>query len=291
MIYQPDKQNISLCEALSIRPGITAVIGGGGKTTLIKSLAEELTGHKTVPSAASGKPGASALPSVLLCTSTHMWPSDEYPCVETAPDEASYRILEKLRRAFSESPIVSAGTLEKSTGKYTAPSVSFKELLSIADCCLVEADGSKGLPFKAHASYEPVIPEGTSRTVLVTGASAFCKPVQEAVHRPEIFLHKVNALPDSALRASFGTFGLAEEPACGPGGSYAKETDSAFTPDCLLTPELAAAFINLEGLADICLLTQTDLLCEESAPDLIKRFGEKLSIPLLTASLVRRPLA
>ena len=51
---------------LGLRPGVTAVIGSGGKTSLLRRLAAELPG------------------TVLLCTTTHIRPFEEYPLL-TAP--------------------------------------------------------------------------------------------------------------------------------------------------------------------------------------------------------------
>ena len=48
---------MSLCENLHIEPGITAIIGSGGKTTLLARLAEELPG------------------TIVLATSTRILPS------------------------------------------------------------------------------------------------------------------------------------------------------------------------------------------------------------------------
>ena len=36
---------MTLSQLLDIRPGVTAVIGGGGKTTLLRTLGEELAGQ------------------------------------------------------------------------------------------------------------------------------------------------------------------------------------------------------------------------------------------------------
>ena len=51
---------------------------------------------------------------------------------------------------------------------------------------LVEADGSKRLPAKAHASWEPVLPPQRKRTVCVFGASALGQSIQTAAHRPAL---------------------------------------------------------------------------------------------------------
>ena len=44
-------------------------------------------------------------------------------------------------------------------GKFGPPEQSWAELCTLADYVLVEADGSRGLPLKAHLSHEPVLPQ------------------------------------------------------------------------------------------------------------------------------------
>jgi probable selenium-dependent hydroxylase accessory protein YqeC len=147
---------------LKICPGITAVIGGGGKTTLLRTLGEELaeTGRK-----------------VLLCTTTKIFPFEGLPCVMEKGEEA-------LLAARERSGLVCAGTLLEN-GKLTAPAVPMARLEALFDYVLVEADGSAHLPLKAHAPHEPVIPETAAQTVCVVGASGFGRPIREAAHRPE----------------------------------------------------------------------------------------------------------
>lgn len=148
--------------ALKICPGITAVIGGGGKTTLLRTLGEELaeTGRK-----------------VLLCTTTKIFPFEGLPCVTEKGEEA-------LLAARGRSGLVCAGTLLEN-GKLTAPAVPMARLEALFDYVLVEADGSAHLPLKAHAPHEPVIPEAAAQTICVVGASGFGRPIREAAHRPE----------------------------------------------------------------------------------------------------------
>ncbi len=145
----------NLAEKLHIVPGLTAIIGGGGKTTLLYALGRELSQRG----------------SVILSTSTHIWAPKDLPfAAQTGRVEG----------------LLCLGTpLEN--GKITAPGQSFSELCALADFVLVEADGSKGLPIKAHASHEPVIPENAAQVICVVGASGLGKPAREAVHRPEIF--------------------------------------------------------------------------------------------------------
>ena len=53
---------------------------------------------------------------------------------------------------------------------------------------LVEADGSRGLPVKAPAPYEPAIPPGTDLVIGVIGLDCLGWPMgSETVHRPERF--------------------------------------------------------------------------------------------------------
>lgn len=64
------------------------------------------------------------------------------------------------------------------------------ELAQRFDYVLAEADGSKRLPLKAHAAWEPVIPAGTANVIWILGASGLGKPINEAVHRPELFCER-----------------------------------------------------------------------------------------------------
>ena len=150
-----------LADLLAIRPGVTAVIGGGGKTTLLRTLGEEL--------AAEGK-------HVLLCTTTKILPFPGLPCALTGAE------LEALGR---EHRLMCAGTTVPGTEKLTAPETPMAQLAEWFDYVLVEADGAARRPLKAHAPHEPVIPAEANQTICVVGASGFGQPIARAVHRPE----------------------------------------------------------------------------------------------------------
>ena len=151
-----------MAKLLDMHPGVTAVIGGGGKTTLLRTLGEELAEESRV----------------LLCTTTKIFPFHDLPCAMTAEE------LNSLRR---ELRLMCAGTPVPGTEKLTAPPVPMAELAAWFDYVLVEADGSAQRPFKAHASHEPVIPAEASQVICVVGASGFGKPIREATHRPELY--------------------------------------------------------------------------------------------------------
>ena len=118
---------MQISDLLKIGRGVTALIGGGGKTTLLCRLAEELKKKGTV----------------ILATSTKMYPPQQYPLLTEGSEEA-------LRAALKAHGVVAVGTVNEE-GKLSAPECSFEALAELADYVLVEADGSRGLPLKAHA--------------------------------------------------------------------------------------------------------------------------------------------
>ena len=168
---------MDLSALLEIRPGVTAVIGGGGKTTLLRVLGTEL---------------AEAGARVLLCTTTKIFPFDGLLNL-TGPSE------EALAEALKARRLVCAGSPVSGTGKLTAPAIPMKKLAALADYVLVEADGSAGRPFKAHAAHEPMLPRLANQVIYMVGASGFGRPVREAVHRPELFWFLSNLEPEAPV--------------------------------------------------------------------------------------------
>ena len=83
-------------------------------------------------------------------------------------------------------------------GKLSAPAEPLDQLAQRFDYVLAEADGSKRLPLKAHAAWEPVIPAAATNVVWVVGASGLGKPVAEVVHRPELFCERCGCEPTDA---------------------------------------------------------------------------------------------
>ena len=88
--------------------------------------------------------------------------------------------------------------MDPETGKLSAPAESLDQLAQRFDYVLAEADGSKRLPLKAHAAWEPVIPAATANVVWVVGASGLGKPVAKVVHRPELFCERCGCEPTDA---------------------------------------------------------------------------------------------
>ena len=104
---------MQLYERLGVPCGVTAVIGSGGKTTLLSALSRELPG------------------TVILTTTTHILPFEGVPLL-TAPTE------DEVRAALARSRVLCLGTPAPES-KLTAPSLPFSLLEQLADYVLVEA--------------------------------------------------------------------------------------------------------------------------------------------------------
>ena len=214
-------------EALDIRPGLTAIIGSGGKSTLLQVLAEEL-----------------APATVLLCTTTHMCPTPGVPFSESEEER-------QLAEALALHGTVCLGT-PMPDGRITAPALPMKTLMALADYVLVEADGSRTLPLKAHAPHEPVIPAEADQVVCVVGISGVGKPITAAAHRPEQYasLAGVEVL-------------------------------------AIVTPEIAAAVLNGEGLADRYYINQ---VADQGDLAAARALAALLHAPAAYGSLHRRDI-
>ena len=211
---------MSFAEALGVKPGVTSVIGSGGKTSLIAALARELPG------------------TVILTTTTHILP---FEGIFTFTMQGMYGLAEKL----AESRVVCVGSQAEKNGKLVTPKLGIDALASLADYVLVEADGARRLPLKAHAAWEPVIPACSGRTILVLGASGLGHPVSEKVHRPELFCKLAGCASDD-----------------------------------LATPELVARAANTEALADVALVNQADV-----APDAAHILATLVDVPAYVGSV------
>lgn len=215
-----------LAEILGVREGVTAVIGGGGKTTLLRMLGEEL--------AQSGA-------RVILATSTKFLP---FPGIETVPGGER-----DVAEALGRRPLVCAAAPWGEHGKLAVSPVPMARLRALADYVLVEADGSAGLPLKAHAPHEPVIPAEAARTILVVGASGFGRAIREAAHRPERYAALAGCEIETAV-----------------------------------TPEIAARVIRAEGLGDLVLVNQAET---PEARENAQKLAENLPLPVWAGSLRR----
>ena len=79
---------------------------------------------------------------------------------------------------------------------------SIDAVADLFDIVIVEADGSRGLPVKAPAPHEPVVPASSAVVIGVVGLDALGMPMDESVvHRPELFGPLVGCSPGEAITA------------------------------------------------------------------------------------------
>ena len=157
-----------LCALGAIEGDVIAFVGGGGKTTAMFQLAAEIV-------AAGGR--------VVTTTTTHIATS------QAACAPVHVRTLSALQQALGAfEHVLLTGESDEVTGrtKGVAPAALCSLWLRPA-YLLVEADGSRRLPFKAPAHYEPLIPDCATLVVAVVGIDVVGKRLtDEFVHRPEL---------------------------------------------------------------------------------------------------------
>lgn len=146
-------------------PRIVSLVGGGGKTSTMYQLADEL--------AEQGK-------RVLVTTTTHI----------RRPEQGQQTVLINHVREIEEDSwkgsILTAGRLEGN--KLAMPEglseeAELSRLLCLADVILVEADGAKCLPVKVPEAYEPVILPQTGLVIACAGLSGLGRPFGEVCFR------------------------------------------------------------------------------------------------------------
>ncbi len=151
-------------EALELgRRSLVALVGGGGKTTLLFALGRQL-------------------PAPTLLTTTTRMGRDRtggFPCL-IGPTDA------ELTAAFAQHDAVLAWrtTDERKALGYPPEEVDRWFATGAADHIVVEADGARRRPFTAPAPWEPPIPAASTHVVACIGADALGYVIADRVHRP-----------------------------------------------------------------------------------------------------------
>ena len=164
-------------ENLGIKEGeIVALVGGGGKSTLLKALGE-LHGKGTI-----------------LTTTTKMG-SDQTgeATLLVSPSEK-----ELVRALGGTPPVLIWDRVEGEKAFGVDPSLP-KSWLPEATRIIVEADGARRHPAKAPAPYEPVLPLGATTVIAVIGADAIDRVIEDQCHRPLRVAAVVNCSPYERL--------------------------------------------------------------------------------------------
>ena len=159
-IYLPDLREISCLTDAIVPAPITAFVGGGGKTSSMLTMGTEL--------AQRGK-------RTVMTTTTRIMPFREtlpknLTCVGRPAEHGKLQAVEHpdvLRQQY--------------------------------DFVLIEADGSRGLPIKAPAAYEPVLTAQTGLVIAVMGLTGIGRPIAQVCHRPERVCEVLSMTPEQCI--------------------------------------------------------------------------------------------
>ena len=171
----------SPAEALGLvnPPALVALVGGGGKSSLMFALGRGLPGR------------------VVMTTTTRIFASQMSRAAEvcTLADENWWERLYEF-----DSSLLVVGGVEGDRARGVPPELPAKMLAcSGVDWVVIEADGSRMLPVKAPAAHEPVVPNETSLLVVVVGIDALSGPIREVSHRPERVSTITGLTPEETL--------------------------------------------------------------------------------------------
>lgn len=164
-------------KAFNIKKGdIISFTGGGGKTSLIFKIAEELSKN--------GK--------VLITTTTKIYTPIEKQyekLILSSSDSGDYN--ETFLKGKNKNINILGSFIDKERDKLVG--VSHKLLQSYLkeyDYVLIEADGSARKPLKAWNENEPVTPEYVTKIIGVLNLDALGTLIKDSVHRKELFCER-----------------------------------------------------------------------------------------------------
>ena len=168
---------------------LAAIIGTGGKTSLIWHLAGCLA-RPGKTSADGQSRNLAARRKILVTPTAKMLVPEDISLYDRYIDFSTNGNIGTAARGTPVSGITLAGSFNRQTGKLEAlPPQALEELIPFYDLVLAEADGSRGLPLKAWAANEPVVPHCASHTIGVLPLWPIGKTVsEELIHRLDLFL-------------------------------------------------------------------------------------------------------
>ncbi|MCE2512908.1 MAG: putative selenium-dependent hydroxylase accessory protein YqeC [Acidimicrobiia bacterium] len=142
---------------------LVALVGGGGKTTLLFALGRNLPAR------------------TLLTTTTRMGcdRTGGLPCLIGPTDNDLAAALDR-----DDAVLVWRTTDERKALGFAPEEVDRWFATGAADHIVVEADGARRRPFTAPAPWEPPIPSSSTHVVACIGADALGYVIADRVHRP-----------------------------------------------------------------------------------------------------------
>ena len=145
------------------RRSLVALVGGGGKTTLLFALGRNLPAR------------------TLLTTTTRMGcdRTGGFPCLIGPSDDELVSALD-----HDDAVLVWRTTDERKALGFAPTEVDRWFANGAADHIVVEADGARRRPFTAPAPWEPPIPSASTHVVACIGVDALGYVIADRVHRP-----------------------------------------------------------------------------------------------------------
>jgi probable selenium-dependent hydroxylase accessory protein YqeC len=172
---QSEKAPLSLAFNLSSSGrGMVALVGGGGKTSLMFALADELN--------LAGQPVITTTTTRILCPAPHQSP------LLVLTSEPGWR--QSVRAGLSRHGHVTVARSTLPGNKLEGLGVEeMAACTGLAQRVIVEADGAAGRPLKSPEAWEPVVPAATDLLIPVTGLDSLDQPATDQwVFRLPLFL-------------------------------------------------------------------------------------------------------
>ena len=182
---------MTLKEAFNIHCGeVISLVGAGGKTTLMSTLAKELADENA---------------TVISTTTTKMFDwqvSGDILIVEKDEDKMLDCLLQALQEhrhiTLASERLSAEGKLKGISPELVMRITGLKQV----DYIIIEADGAARKPLKAPNATEPVIPQNTTLVIAVVGIDALgLKLTRGNVFRPEIASRLTGLPPGGVISA------------------------------------------------------------------------------------------
>jgi probable selenium-dependent hydroxylase accessory protein YqeC len=155
---------MDIAKKLGIKNDVVTLVGAGGKTSLMFSIAKELK-----------------LKKVLVTTTTKIY----YPLDDQY--DYYYNYVEFPFKKMKGITVMGNGINDENK-IIGLEEEKIKTIREYFDIVLIEGDGSRGLPIKAPEKHEPVIPSSSSIVIGVIGIDSIYKTInQQNVFRLERF--------------------------------------------------------------------------------------------------------
>jgi len=182
--FEMDFVNLICAEAELLKGHVVAIIGGGGKSTLLERLGKDLAARDL---------------RVILTTTTKM---QSPPGTNLVLQDQTQNFIASTKATLEKKRLATvAKDYYKGQTKLSGINQGYiPELRRFADVIVVEADGCRQRSLKTHKEYEPVIPIMTTCTIIICGADVVGTQLSDkTVHRAELFAQKWSLPPDSVL--------------------------------------------------------------------------------------------